>query len=168
VGRLEKLKGLQTLIPLFQRYRKAELWVAGTGAYEPQLRRLAAGHRNIRFLGYVAAEPLQTLYRQAVAVLVPSLCFEIFPLVMLEAFRQQTPVIARNHGSMPEVITESGGGFIYNSDQELLAAMDQLVLTPDYRCELGLQGYQAYQRLWTADAHLERYFTMIHKMTRTR
>ncbi len=29
VGRLEKLKGVQTLIPLFRRYRRAQLWIAG-------------------------------------------------------------------------------------------------------------------------------------------
>jgi glycosyltransferase involved in cell wall biosynthesis len=35
VGRLEKLKGLQTLIPVFRRYLKAQLLIAGTGSYEP-------------------------------------------------------------------------------------------------------------------------------------
>ena len=41
VGRLEKLKGLQTLIPIFRRYLKAKLLIAGTGSYEPLLRQLA-------------------------------------------------------------------------------------------------------------------------------
>ena len=109
VGRLEKLKGLQTLIPLFRRYRKAQLWIAGTGSHEPQLRQLAAGDTNIRFLGYKTAGDLHGLYRQAVAVLVPSLCLEIFPLVILEAFRQRTPVVVRNLGGMPEILAESGG-----------------------------------------------------------
>jgi glycosyltransferase involved in cell wall biosynthesis len=167
VGRLEKLKGLHTLIPLFQRYDKAQLWIAGTGTHEPTLRRLAAGHNNIRFLGQVAAEPLQALYRQAVAVLVPSLCFEIFPLVILEAFRQQTPVIARNQGGLPEALEESGGGSVYNTEAELAAAMDALVTEPALRHRLGLRGYQAYQRHWTAEAHLEQYFAIIRAATHT-
>jgi glycosyltransferase involved in cell wall biosynthesis len=167
VGRLEKLKGLHTLMPFFQRYDKAQLWIAGTGTYETQLRRLAAGCSNIRFLGQVAAEPLQKLYRQAIALLVPSLWYEIFPLVILEAFRQQTPVIARNLGSMAEVLGESGGGFVYTSDQELLTAMEQLITAPAYRHALGLRGYQAYQRLWTVDAHLEQYFAVIAAAART-
>src|SRR5712691_6859885 len=104
----EKLKGLQTLIPLFCRYRKAQLWIVGTGSYEPQLRQLTASNANIRFLGYMTDQDLQGLYRQAVAVLVPSLCLEIFPLVILEAFRQRTPVVVRNLGGMPEILTESG------------------------------------------------------------
>jgi len=167
VGRLEKLKGLQTLIPLFRRYRKAQLWIAGTGSHEPQLRQLAAGDTNIRFLGYKTAGDLHGLYRQAVAVLVPSLCLEIFPLVILEAFRQRTPVVVRNLGGMPEILAESGGGFTYDTEQELVTALDSLVADPSYRQELGRRGYQAYQQYWTADVHLQRYLTLISELAAT-
>jgi glycosyltransferase involved in cell wall biosynthesis len=105
VGRLEKLKGLQTLIPSFRRYPKAQLLVAGAGSYESRLRQLAEDSVNIRFLGHVAERQLQALYRQAVALIVPSINFEVTsPLVILEAFRQRTPVISRNLGAMPEII----------------------------------------------------------------
>ena len=161
VGRLEKLKGLQTLIPVFHNYRKAQLLIAGTGNDEPYLRQLAEGSDNIRFLGYVPQRQLQSLYRRAVAVIVPSLCYEIFPLVIIEAFREQAPVIARNQGGMPEIIEESGGGFVYNADEGLVAAMDRLLAEPSYRRELGLRGYQAYQQNWTPDAHLKRYLGLI-------
>src|SRR5262249_48272712 len=96
VGRLEKLKGLQTLIPVFTRYHKARLLIAGTGRYESHLRELAQDSPNIRFLGYQTSQQLQSLYQQAVAVIVPSICFEVFPLVILESLREGTPVIARN------------------------------------------------------------------------
>jgi glycosyltransferase involved in cell wall biosynthesis len=36
---------------------------------------------------------------------VPSLSFEVFALVILEAFMQQTPVIVRNIGGMPEIVS---------------------------------------------------------------
>jgi glycosyltransferase involved in cell wall biosynthesis len=164
VGRLEKLKGLQTLIPLFHHDRKAQLWVVGTGSYEPQLRRLAAESDNIRFLGWLSERHLHALYRQAVAVIVPSLCLEIFSLVILEAFRQQTPAIVRNRGGMPELITMSGGGLVYDTQEELVAALDHLVTDPAYRHELGARGSQAYERYWTAEAHLQQYLALIHQI----
>ena len=43
VGRLEKLKGFQTLIPVFACYPEAELWIVGNGSYEGELRQLARG-----------------------------------------------------------------------------------------------------------------------------
>jgi glycosyltransferase involved in cell wall biosynthesis len=80
VGRLEKIKGLQTLIPVFRRYEKAQLWIAGNGGYAPQVRRLAKGSDNVRFLGYRTKDELQELYRNATALVVPSLSFEVFAL----------------------------------------------------------------------------------------
>ncbi len=72
VGRLEKLKGLQTLLPIFRRYHKAQLFVAGTGSEESRLRQCVSDSANIHFLGYLSDRQLQALYQQAVAVIVPS------------------------------------------------------------------------------------------------
>lgn len=165
IGRLEKIKGVQTLILVFQRYHKARLLIAGKGEYEPELRRLAGSSPNIRFLGYQSKKTLHSLYQHAIAVIVPSLCFDIFPNVVLEAFTHHTPAIVRNLGGMPEMVEESKAGFIYDTDRELISAMDQLVENPAYRCELGERGYQAYLRNWTSQVHLKRYFSLIQRLS---
>ena len=164
VGRLEKLKGLQTLIPIFRDYPKARLLVAGTGNYETKLKHLAAGNENIKFLGHTSGEALQTLYQEAVAVIVPSITYEVFGQVMIEAFIQKTPVIARNLGGMPEVVQASSAGYVYDTNDQLLAAMDKLLADPALRRDLGERGYAAYQREWTAEVHLERYFQLIKQV----
>jgi len=161
VGRLEKLKGLQTLIPVFRRHTRARLLVAGAGSYGAHLRRLAEGDDRIRFLGRLTQEELQAVYRKAVALIVPSIGFEMFPLVIVEAFRQRTPVIVRNLGGMPEIVEESGGGLVYDTDEQLVAAMGRLLMEPALRDELGQRGYQTYVQKWTAEAHLERYLRLI-------
>lgn len=168
VGRLEKLKGLQTLIPIFRNNTRARLLIAGTGAMENQLRQLAEHSPNIEFLGRMTGAELQTYYRNAIALILPSLCYESFPTVMLEAFQQQTPVIARNLGAMPQVIAESGGGLVYNTDAELTHAIDLLVDNIGYRQTLGMQGYAAYKNNWTAEIHLERYLALIEKIAMKR
>jgi glycosyltransferase involved in cell wall biosynthesis len=164
VGRLEKLKGVQTLIPIFRRYPGAQLWIAGTGSYEPQLRGLAAGSGNIRFLGHLSDQQLRVVYRGAVALIVPSIWYEVFGLVIIEAFSQRTPAVVRNLGGMPELIEESGGGFVYETDKELLAAMDRLLADSSLRHEMGLHGYEAYLKKWTADVHMQAYLELIHDM----
>jgi glycosyltransferase involved in cell wall biosynthesis len=161
VGRLEKLKGVQTLIPVFRRYRKANLLVVGSGSYEARLRELALDCPNIRFMGSRFGRQLQDLYRQALAVIVPTLAFESFGQVIVEAFRQQTPAIVRDRGGMPEIIAESGGGFVYNSDDELAAALDRILASPSNRGKMGRRGYRAFQEKWTAEVYLKRYFELI-------
>lgn len=167
VGRLEKPKGLQTLIPVFRHYRKAQLLIAGTGSYESRLRYLAEGNANIQFLGHLSDSQLKALYQKAIAVIVPSIWFENFPLVILEAFRQQTPAIVRNLGAMSEIIKESGGGFVYDSREELVEAMDRLLTDSSFRQKTGLNCYQTFQNKWTAEAHLKQYFQLIQKISKT-
>jgi len=99
-----------------------------------------------------------------VAVIVPSICFEMFPLVILEAFRQQTPVIAHNLSAMPEIIEESGGGFVYNTEEDLTKRMDQLLSNPLFRDELGQHGYRSYQQKWTTEPFLKRYLALIQNI----
>jgi glycosyltransferase involved in cell wall biosynthesis len=163
-GRLEKLKGLHTLIPVFQRYDRAELWIAGAGTEEKRLRQLAAGGDNIRFLGRVDTSHLAALYRDAVAVIVPSLCYEVFSLVPIEAMQQGTPVIVRNLGAMPEVVQESGAGLVYNTEEELVQGMDRLLGDRVWRNELGERGHRTYLREWTPERHLERYLGLVEQL----
>ena len=164
VGRLEKLKGLQTLIPIFRGYDRAELWIAGSGSYESALRELAGNNRRVRFLGKLSEDELRQAYREAVAVIVPSLCYETFGQVVVEAFSQHTPALVRNSGALPEMVDESGGGLIYNTDAELVAAMDALAANRALRQELAERGYQAYLRKWTPEVHLDHYLALVQKL----
>ena len=168
VGRLEKIKGVQNLIPVFRNRSGYDLLIAGTGEYEEELHKQAGDAGNIKFLGRLDQKKLRALYRDAVAVLVPSICYETFGMIIIEAFSVKTPVIAHNLGALPEVIQDSGGGFIYNDQEELIRAVDRLASEPDLRDELGLKGYDAYLRHWTEDAHMEQYLGLIENLRRQR
>jgi glycosyltransferase involved in cell wall biosynthesis len=165
VGRLEKIKGLQTLIPIFRRFENAQLWIAGEGSYGNSLRRLGRDSDDIRFLGHRTKDELRLLYRDAVALIMPSLSLEVFALVILEAFMQRTPVIVRNIGGMPEIIRESGGGFIYDSERELLDAMEELLSDPSRRDRLGELGFKAVTQTYSPEAHLNSYFGLIQQIS---
>jgi glycosyltransferase involved in cell wall biosynthesis len=169
VGRLERIKGLQTLIPLFRRWSGARLLIAGTGGYGDDLRRAAEGCDNIQFLGYQSGDRLDALYRNAVALVVPSINYEVAPpLVIMEAFLRRTPAIVRGLGSMPESIEDSGGGFVYRSDEDLLESMRRLLDDTILRDELGARGHTAYQTQWTTDAYLERYLGLIGRLAQAK
>jgi glycosyltransferase involved in cell wall biosynthesis len=164
VGRLEKLKGIQTLIPVFRRYGKADLIIAGKGEYEGHLRRMAEGSGNIHFTGHLSQDRLGKLYRGAAALIVPSIAYEISTLVVFEAFREKTPVIVNNIGGLPELIEESGGGFVYNSEEELVRTMDRLIEEPFLRKGLGIKGHEAFLAKWSVEPHLKLYLELINKL----
>ncbi len=163
-GRLEKIKGLQELIPVFKEYTQANLLIAGNGKYQGRLQRLARGFPRIKFLGALPYKELMTLYSNATAVIVPSLCYETFGQITIEAFSNKTPVIVKDTGALPEPVLESGGGFVYRDDSELVAAMRALGRDQNLRNDLGQKGYAGYLKHWTADCHLDKYFGLISKM----
>ncbi len=161
VGRLEFIKGLQTVIPLWPQVDEADLLIAGTGAYEGELRAMAGSNSRIRFLGGQPQKALGALYHHAIATIVPSLTYETFGMITLESFARRTPVIARDLGPLPEVINESGGGLLFRDDAGLLAAVNRLARQPELRDELSRRGYEGFLAHWTREAHLQRYFELI-------
>lgn len=161
VGRVERLKGVHTLIPVFKNYPRADLVIVGKGDDEAYLRKLAAGAGNIHILGHIHHNRLRGLYEKAAALIVPSIAYEISTLVVFEALREKTPVIVNDIGGLPELVEESGGGFIYRTPEELRRAMDSMLDDPALRDRLGALGHEAYLRKWNPDAHIESYLFLI-------
>src|ERR671932_1703874 len=98
-----------------------DLRIAGSGGYESALRERARGLDNVHFEGRLDAAQLAALFRGARAVVVPSLVYETFGYVVLEAFDEGTPVIVRDLGALPELVAVSGGGLVFRTEEELVA-----------------------------------------------
>jgi len=163
VGRLETIKGLQTLIAAWDRVPEFDLLVAGTGSQESSLRAQAADNPRIRFLGHRSSDELGALYVHALACVVPALTYETFGIIAIEAFMRKTPVIVRDIGALNEIVEESGGGLVYRSDDDLRQVIDRIARSPDLRRQLGERGYAAFERLWSREAHLPRYYALLRR-----
>jgi glycosyltransferase involved in cell wall biosynthesis len=168
VGRLEAIKGVQDAIPWFRDGGTNELWIAGAGSYEPELRRLAGGAPRIRFLGRQEPEALARLYRGAIALLVPSICYEVFPMVVLEAFREGTPIIARNLGPFPEIVAASAGGLLFDDGAGLGRALARLENDPALRERLGAAAAAAFAARWSEDVALRSYLELVARLAERR
>ncbi len=163
-GRLEQLKGPQSLIPVFAEYKQADLIIAGRGGFERKLKQLASGIENIEFAGFKSGRELADLYRGARAVIIPSECYETFPLVAVESMRFGIPVIARNRGGLPEAVENTGGGLIYDTGEELMTAVDRLTNDDDLHALLSRNAREQSQLLWNEDAHLEHYIGLVRNL----
>jgi glycosyltransferase involved in cell wall biosynthesis len=124
---------------------------------------MAQSSPNIEFAGWLDHERLAALYREAVAVIVPSLCFEGGPLVIIEGFSYGTPTIGRRLGALPELLDSIGGGMTYTDDNSLRQAMEQLLDNPERRREMGERARKLYCDQFTPNAHMTRYFEIIEE-----
>ena len=75
-------------------------------------------------------------------------------------------MIARDLGALPEVIHDSGGGFVYRTDEDLLSALDAIAVSPELRTKLGENGYAAFLRWWCREAHLDLYFEFLERIAK--
>jgi glycosyltransferase involved in cell wall biosynthesis len=167
-GRLEKVKGFQDAIDAVRALPGLDLRIAGTGQYEPALRAHAAGLPNVIFEGRLDAAHLAALFRGARAIVVPSLVYETFGYVVLEAFAERRPVVVRDLGALPELVAESRGGLVFRKHDELVQALDR-VRTDDTLCRsLGENGHRARHGVWSEAEHLDRYFALIDQHRRAR
>lgn len=157
VGRLEKIKGLQDVIPAMAAYPDADLLILGDGDYAPDLKRLAEGNPRVQFLGRKTPDELNAYYRGALGLIVPSVCYETFGIILIESFRLGTPVIARRLGPLPEIVEAAGGGALFSDEGELLAAMRRLQHEPGLRSRQGAAARDAFAATWREDRVLAAY-----------
>lgn len=168
VGRLDQGKGLQDVIPHFDGSFDADLLIAGTGDYENELRELAADTDHVQFLGHKPMSELRKLYREARALVMPSLGFEVFPLAVMEAFREGTPLIARSIAPYPEIVRETGGGVVFRTETELKGTLRRFALDAGYAEDMGRQAFAGYAKRWREDVAMERYFDVIREVAQRR
>ncbi len=163
VGRLERLKGAHTLIDAFLRAPELNLVLAGDGGQREELERQAGGAPNIRFLGRVAPGDLGRVYGGATAAIIPSLCFEVFGLTAVEALSCGTPIVVRNRGPLPEIVEQSGAGFAYDDEDQLLGHLRRLARDETALASLKQGARESYLANWTGQRHLDRYLSIVEE-----
>ena len=168
VGRLEKIKGLQDVIPAFRTGEGADLLVIGSGEYEAELRKQAEGASRVKFLGRKPPEALGRYYRDALALITPSICFETFGIVLIEAFRRGLPVIARRLGPFPEIVEKSGAGLLFETEAELASAMDSMTTDTRLRETMRSAASQSFVANWSEGAVMQRYLDVLYQAARGR
>jgi glycosyltransferase involved in cell wall biosynthesis len=164
VGRLEQIKGLDDVIPVFAGEEGPDLLIVGDGSYASTLRQLAAGLPRVRFTGRLSQAELKALYRHALALVVPSVCYETFGIILIEAFRHGTPVVARRIGPFPEIVEACGGGLLFDGPADLRLALQQLERSDERRSALGMAAFGGFQRFWSETAVVPRYLELIERL----
>lgn len=116
-GRLTEEKGVLALVNAWLQWGEVapELRIVGDGGLRRELERLAASapHVPIRFLGQLSGAAAQDEIAQAKLLVLPSECFEGFPMVVREAFAFGTPVAVSALGPLPSIVQNGENGVLF-------------------------------------------------------
>lgn len=162
IGRIEEIKGVKLLIDAFLAMPEKKLLLAGDGPLRNELEKIGA--KNIKFLGKVKHESVLEMIADARAVILPSQCYEGFPMTILEAMSEQTPVIASNIGNNGILIRDMINGlkFQYDSKDDLIKVISRLE-NSDYE-HIGFISYKTYLQKYTPDANYKQLMLIYNKV----
>jgi glycosyltransferase involved in cell wall biosynthesis len=91
------------------------------------------------------------------------MCYETFGIIVIESFRQGTPVIARDIGPLPEIVLRAGGGAVFKTPDELIAAMQKVQSDPAQRAAWAEAGQRAYADHYCESVVVPQYFEIIRR-----
>jgi glycosyltransferase involved in cell wall biosynthesis len=110
-GRLSPEKGVDFLVRAWKAARiPHRLVIVGDGPLDSVVRSEAG--ENVEVVGRRSREEVLTLLEEAIGVIVPSFCYESFPLVIPEAFSRGTPVIGSALGSLANIVDDGDTGLL--------------------------------------------------------
>lgn len=134
-GRLEYHKGFDLLVEAFSKstqIKEYELIIAGSGSYKAQLENLISKlklEKNIKLIGRINPKEVNQYCSNARSIIIPSRR-EPFGIVVLEAIRSLTPIIASNVGGIPEIFHNDFGLLVEPNVESIRIAIDNIVKQP--------------------------------------
>ena len=158
VGRLSAEKGINTLVDAWRQWGPSApvLRVVGDGPLRAELEAKASG-LPVTFLGQLAADQAQAQIARANLLILPSECFEGFPMVVREAFAFGTPAAVSSIGPLPSVVSHGENGVVFpvSNPGGLVSAVQRAWDRPDELKRLGGNARLAFEALYTESANYE-------------
>jgi glycosyltransferase involved in cell wall biosynthesis len=155
VGRLSQEKGIRTILRAWRDLSGIPLKIVGDGPLMSDVQELVRGEKleSVEILGRRAPADVMLLMKQANVLIFPSLCYETFGLVAVEAFACGVPVIASRLGAMAELVEEGRTGLLFRAGdpEDLLEKIRWTVDHQDALCRMGENARRVYEEKYTAE-----------------
>lgn len=166
-GRLSPEKGVEVLLEAFEKYRKRSgaaaiplhiIHTGGEGAGVLEERIKSGDLEDVVLLSGLPARDFYSYVGNAAFTVVPSLCYDNLPNVVLESYACGKAVIGSGLGSIPELVEDGGTGLLFeagNSDD----LADKITWLAGRRREcmnMGRKGRMLAESEYGGDLHHER------------
>lgn len=175
-GRLSEGKGGGKTLEAFVRIHKevpdATLLVAGSiDAYADSMKEkarvLGIGDKLI-ITGWIERDVVRVAYEVADVVLVPSLCLDSFPRIVIEAMASRKPVVGTCYGGAPEIIVDGVTGYVVNPfySEEIASKTIDLLRNPKKAEEFGSAGYERIKKDFNLEDKFKEYIVVYESLVR--
>lgn len=153
VGRLSEEKGIRTMLDAWKQHRiTSPLKVVGNGPMESEVSEAAKSTRGIEHLGRQPKGRVLSMMKDARALIFPSLWYEGFPMVIVEAYAAGLPVIASDLGSMSSLVDHGRTGlrFMPADAEDLAAQVERATAYPEELRRMRAEARAEFEDSYTA------------------
>lgn len=153
VGRVSPEKGVETLMRAWNGV-DYPLLIAGGGATDEMIQ---SAPSNVEFLGNVNPDEISALMQQASFLIMPSECYEGFPMVLVEAYSNKLPVVASDIGSLSELIIDGVTGYKFPPGNAglLRETVNKMISDPTATRKMGQNAEQREKDLYSIESNYE-------------
>ncbi len=158
VGRLTQEKGIATLIEACKQTKNIPVKIVGDGELRGSLETICIQHDlNVEFLGFQHKESVMSLIKKSRLLIMPSECYEGFPVTIAEAYACGKPVLGSKIGSLDEIIIEgiTGRKFDFGSANSLSKTMIDMWFDLESLKFMSLQSRVAFDTLYNPEVNLK-------------
>lgn len=152
-GRLSPEKGLVPLLQAWKQLPSIPLKIIGDGPLRGWMEGYIAQHQlhQVELLGFCPLPVVLEHLKQAMALLLPSICYETFGRTIMEAYATGTPVIASRLGAMAELVVEGETGFLVEpgNAESIAQTVASAIADRDRLQQLGYQARKHYEQNFT-------------------
>jgi glycosyltransferase involved in cell wall biosynthesis len=159
-GRLDKEKGVEVLIRAMARLKsKVKLKIVGSGPERANLKALVLElglTQRVEFVGPKYGQELEELIAQAYLIVVPSIWYEVFGLVLIEAAAKGKLVIASDIGGIKEAVEASRSALLVPAGNvaELATKIDWSLANPKAVLAFAHEARSFVEQRFTVERHL--------------
>ena len=163
IGRLSEEKGPQLLLSAWSKLAQPiPLEIVGDGPLRASLdlARSRLNLHSVHLTGWLVPTDVMEFLRLAKFLIVPSICYEGFPLAIAEAYAHGVPVIAAGHGGLAEIVLDGFTGLHFRPGdaEDLASKVAWAWLHPREMETMGRAARLEYETKYTRTAalsHLE-------------
>ncbi len=148
-------------------FQKVILLIEGVGGERERLEKLAAElalDGNVRFLG--RESHIFDLIRAFDVFILPSVGYEDFPNVILEAMSMGKPVIGTRVAGIPEQVADGDTGLVVEpaDARQLASAIVRLLRNSEERKDMGRKGRERFNALFSCDRAISNYSALYSEL----
>ena len=122
---------------------------------------------RVEYLGLKSRDEVRALMRDAVLAIVPSVCYENFPVTIVESFSVGLPVVSTRMGAMEEILSgEESGWLVDSSDPDGLArAVEHAWSSPQEMRRKGQRARLEYESKFSPDINYQQLSAIYRRAT---